>query len=221
MSKVSVLIPVFNERDSVGELLNRVSAVPLEMEVIVVDDHSTDGTAEVLAGLDIDDVVVVTHPENRGKGAAVRTALGVATGDVVVIQDADLEYSPSDLPAMIEPIEQGRTKVVYGFRDLSDQEWIRRLGNQFLTLATNFLYGSRLKDMETCYKMVDIELMRSLDLQADRFDIEVEITAKLLKSRQEIMQVPVSYYPRLERKLIPWIDGPHSLWGLIKYRFFS
>ena len=108
MSKVSVLIPVFNEHDSVGELLNRVRAVPLETEVIVVDDHSTDGTAEVLAGLDIDDVVVVTHPENRGKGAAVRTALAVATGDVVVIQDADLEYSPSDLPAMIEPIAQGR-----------------------------------------------------------------------------------------------------------------
>ena len=221
MSKVSVLIPVFNEHDSIRELLDRVTSLPLEMEVIVVDDHSTDGTAEVLAGLDIEDVVVVTHPENRGKGAAVRTALAVATGDVVVIQDADLEYSPNDLITMVEPIAQGRTKVVYGFRDLSGQEWVRRWGNRSLTFATNLLYGSRLKDMETCYKMVDLELMRSLDLQADKFDIEVEITAKLLKARHEIAQVPISYYPRLERKLVPWIDGPHSLWGLIKHRFFG
>ena len=221
MPKVSVLIPVFNEHASIGEILKRVSAVPLEMEVIVVDDHSTDGTAEALAGLDIEEVVVVTHPENRGKGAAIRTALTVATGDVVVIQDADLEYSPNDLIAMVEPIARGRTKVVYGFRDLTSQESIRRWGNQFLTFVTNLLYGSRLKDMETCYKMVDLELMRSLDLQADRFDIEVEITAKLLKSRHEIAQVPISYQPRLERKLVPWIDGPHSLWTLIKYRFFG
>ena len=219
--KVSVLIPVFNEGDSIGELLQRVDAVPLETEIIVVDDHSTDGTAGVLAALDFKNVAVVTHPENRGKGAAIRTALAVATGDVVVIQDADLEYSPNDFIAMSEPIARGRAKVVYGFRDLSDQERVRRWGNQLLTFATNLLYGSRLRDMETCYKMVDLELMRSLDLRADRFEIEVEITAKLLKGRNEIVQVPVAYHPRLERKLVPWIDGPRSLWAIIKYRFLK
>ena len=215
------MIPVFNEGDSIGELLQRVDAVPLETEIIVVDDHSTDGTAGVLAALDFKNVAVVTHPENRGKGAAIRTALAVATGDVVVIQDADLEYSPNDFIAMSEPIARGRAKVVYGFRDLSDQERVRRWGNQLLTFATNLLYGSHLRDMETCYKMVDLELMRSLDLRADRFEIEVEITAKLLKGRHEIVQVPVAYYPRLERKLVPWIDGPHSLWAIIKYRFLK
>ena len=217
--KISVLIPVFNEAGSIRELVERVSRVPLDSEIIIVDDHSTDRTAEVLNGLEMDDVVVVTHAENRGKGAAVRTALAVATGDVAVIQDADLEYSPDDFQAMIEPIREGRTKVVYGVRDLSFQEPVRRWGNRLLTLATNLLYGSRLNDMETCYKMVDLEVMRSLDLRSDGFEIEVEITAKLLKSRHRIVEVPISYNPRKERKLVPWIDGPHSLLALIKHRF--
>ena len=136
-----------------------------------------------------------------------------------MIQDADLEYSPDDFQAMIEPIREGLTKVVYGVRDLSYQEPLRRWGNRLLTFATNLLYGSRLNDMETCYKMVDLEVMRSLDLRSDGFEIEVEITAKLLKSHHRIVEVPISYSPRKERKLVPWIDGPLSFLALIKHRF--
>lgn len=217
--KLSVLIPVFNEAGSIEEIVSRVAAVPLETEIILVDDGSTDSTPKVLANIARENVKVVTHPVNRGKGAAVRTALAAATGDVVVIQDADLEYDPADFVRMLEAMQSSPSRVVYGVRQLGDQDAMRRLGNRFLTLVTNLLYGASLGDMETCYKMIDRALLESLKLRADRFEIEVEITAKLLKAGHRIVEVPISYHPRRDRKLVPWIDGPHGLWSLVKHRF--
>jgi len=217
--KLSVLIPVFNEAGSIEEIVSRVAAVPLETEIILVDDGSTDSTPKVLANIARENVKVVTHPVNRGKGAAVRTALAAATGDVVVIQDADLEYDPADFGRMMDAMQSSPSKVVYGVRQLGDQDAMRRLGNRFLTLVTNLLYGASLGDMETCYKMIDRALLESLKLRADRFEIEVEITAKLLKAGHRIVEVPISYHPRRDRKLVPWIDGPHGLWSLVKHRF--
>jgi glycosyltransferase involved in cell wall biosynthesis len=217
--KLSILIPVFNEEVLIAELLRRVAAVDLEKEIILVDDCSTDASWSIINGLNIDELHVYQHPENLGKGAGIRTALAQATGDVVMIQDADLEYDPRDYPKLVEPLMRGEADVVYGARNLGDQKPLMRLGNQFLTLATNLLYGSRLTDMETCYKVVPTELMRRLDLQADRFQIEPEITAKLLLRKCRIVEVPISYEPREEKKLSPWRDGLPALMTLLKLRF--
>jgi glycosyltransferase involved in cell wall biosynthesis len=217
--QLSVLIPVFNEASSIAEVIHRVAAVGLPLEIIAVDDASTDGSHLQLNGLDVPGLRVIRHPVNRGKGAAVRTALATATGAAVVIQDADLEYYPEDYPAMLERITSGEADVVYGVRDLSNQPLVRRLGNRMLTLVTNLLYGVRLHDMETCYKMMRTEVARSLDLRADRFDIEPEITAKLLARNHRIAEVPIRYTPRRARKLNPWRDGPHALWTLLCLRF--
>ena len=220
--KLSVLIPAYNERDTIADLLRRVAAVALPgatMEIIVVDDGSSDGTGRRLASLDIPGLRVITHAANQGKGGAVRTALAAATGDAVIFQDADLEYDPSDYPRLLAPIQSGRARVVYGVRDLGGQALVRRLGNRFLTQATNLLYGARLADMETCYKMIAMPVARRLDLQARRFDMEPEITAKLLNAGCRIVEVPIAYRPRTERKLSPWRDGWPALWTLIKHRF--
>ena len=218
--KLSVLIPVYNEVDSIAEVVARVTAVPLNTEIILVDDCSTDGSAAVLQNLRQSNVMVAHHQDNRGKGAAVRTALGMATGEVVVIQDADLEYDPEDFNRLIEPIKAGRVRVVYGYRNFVGQQIAIRIGNRFLTAVTNLIYGSDLLDMETCYKMIERNLALSLELNADRFEIEVELTSKLLKSGEAIEQIPISYNPRSGgKKLVPWIDGPHGLWSLIKYRW--
>ncbi len=217
--KLSVLIPVFNEEASVAELIRRVAAVDLALEIIVVDDASTDASRAHLAQLNVPGLVVIHHPENRGTGAAVRTALAAATGEAVVIQDADLEYSPEDFPRLLAPIVAGRADVVYGVRDLSSQPMVRRLGNRLLTVATNLLYGTSLTDMETCYKMMRGTVARGLDLRADRFDIEPEITSRLLSGGHRIHEVPIRYAPRHVRKLNPWRDGPHALWTLLRLRF--
>jgi glycosyltransferase involved in cell wall biosynthesis len=219
--KLSVLIPVYNEEAAIEELIQRVAAVELEKEIIVVDDCSHDATADILAGLRVPNLRVIRHEINRGKGSGVRTALAVATGDVVVIQDADLEYEPQDFARLISPLERGEADVVYGVRDLSSQSWFRHWGNRFLTWATNLLYRSQLQDMETCYKMMTLELARSLDLRARRFDLEPEITAKILTRGHKIREVPIAYTPRVERKLNPWRDGLPALWMLIKCRFAS
>jgi len=217
--KLSVLIPVFNEEDSVEALIRRVAAVDLPLEIVVVDDASTDSSRARLEGLAIEGLKVIHHPENRGKGAAVRTAIAAAGGDAIVIQDADLEYFPEDYPALLAPILSGRADVVYGVRDLSGQPLVRRLGNRFLTLATNLLFDTRLHDMETCYKLMRAEVARSLALTSDRFEIEPEITVRLLQAGYRIHEVPIRYAPRRVRKLRPWRDGPHALWTLLKFRF--
>ncbi|MBI4758966.1 MAG: glycosyltransferase family 2 protein [Chloroflexi bacterium] len=217
--KLSVLIPVYNEEDHIRELLERVAAVPVEKELVVVDDHSTDGTAEILRSMQLPNMQVIRHERNLGKGSAVRTALAAATGDAVIIQDADLEYYPEDYPRLLEPMIKEGVKVVYGVRTLSNQSLLRRLGNHFLTFVTNLLYGTRLKDMETCYKLVSRGLIQSFTIKSNRFDMEPEITAKILKRGQRIRQVPISYSPRVVRKLSPWRDGWPALWALIKYRF--
>jgi glycosyltransferase involved in cell wall biosynthesis len=217
--KLSILIPVFNEEESVKELLERVLAVPCEKEIVVVDDCSTDNTWSVLNGIQDPRIHVYRHEVNQGKGAGIRTALAHATGDLVIIQDADLEYDPNDYPRLLEPILNGRAQVVYGVRDLDSQEPLLRLGNKFLTFCTNLLYGSRISDMETCYKLMPREVMLSLNLQATRFQIEPEITAKLLRRGYHIYEIPIWYKPRKEKKLSPWKDGLPALWTLLKYRF--
>lgn len=218
--KLSIIIPVYNERETIVEILRQVRAVDLPKEIIVVDDGSTDGTREVLRREEgKEETVVVYHDKNQGKGAAIRTALGRAAGEVVIFQDADLEYDPQDYGRLLQPILEGKSKVVYGVRTLRGQDALRRWGNQFLTLVTNLLYGVRLQDMETCYKMVSREVIDQFTIKSNRFDIEPEITAKILKRGYRIYEVPIAYTPRRERKLSPWKDGLPALWALIKYRF--
>ena len=217
--KLSILIPVYNEIDTIDELLAAVLAVEIDKEVIVVDDCSSDGTSDRLSKWE-DRIKVIRHPINRGKGAAVRTAISVVTGDAVIIQDADLEYDPRDYLKLLAPIERGEAKVVYGVRSLAEQRLIMRLGNRFMTAVTNLLYGTNLQDVETCYKMISREVLERLDLRSEGFELETEITAQIVRLGYEIYQVPISYHPRYgeEKKLTPW-DGLPTLWALIKYRF--
>lgn len=217
--KLSVLIPVFNEQDSVEEILHRVAAVPVAKEIVVVNDCSRDRTGAILDRLQIEGLRVIHHGQNQGKGAAVRTALGAATGDLAIIQDADLEYDPDEYVKLIEPILEGRAQVVYGVRNLDGQKWLFRNGNRLLTLLTNLLYGSRIHDMETCYKLIPTSLFRDLDIQCNRFDMEPEITAKLLLRGYRIHEVPISYEPRGEKKLSAWRDGLPALLTLLRCRF--
>ncbi|MHB0858522.1 MAG: glycosyltransferase family 2 protein [Anaerolineae bacterium] len=219
--KLSVLIPVYNEEAGLETLLGRVAAVQVDKEIIVVDDCSHDGTGRILDRIRLPQLRIIRHGVNQGKGAAIRTALEAATGDVVVIQDADLEYDPADYPALLAPIIQGEAQVVYGVRDLRGQKVLFRLGNQFLTLLTNLLYGVRLHDMETCYKVMVTDIARSLDLECNRFDLEPEITAKVIRLGYPIREVPIRYSPRVEKKLSPWKDGLPAVKALIRYRSWA
>jgi glycosyltransferase involved in cell wall biosynthesis len=219
--KLSVLIPVYNEESSVQELLQRVLAVPCDKELVVVDDCSTDNTWDVLSNIDDPRVRVFRHEVNQGKGSAIRTALGHAIGDWVIIQDADLEYDPNDYPRLLEPAQSGEAQVVYGVRDLNSQKFLFRLGNSFLTWVTNVLYSSQLSDMETCYKLMPRQIMLDLGLEATRFQIEPEITAKLLRRGIVIHEVPIWYQAREEKKLSAWRDGLPALLTLLKYRLVS
>lgn len=217
--KLSVLIPAYNEAPTVEALIRRVADVDLDKEIVVVNDGSTDGTGEILDRLDIPGLRVIHHPKNQGKGAAIRTAIAAAQGDAIIIQDADLEYDPDDYHRLVEKMVAENAKVVYGVRSLKGQKPLIRLGNQFLTWTTNLIYGSRIHDMETCYKLVDRELMQSFRIVCNRFDLEAEVTAKILKRGHRIYEVPISYAPREEKKLSPWRDGLPALWALIKFRF--
>ncbi|MEX2526848.1 MAG: glycosyltransferase family 2 protein [Gemmatimonadota bacterium] len=228
---LSVLIPVYNEGDTLEEAIRRVVAVelPVGVEIICVDDASKDDSPAILEELRAQGLVavVVRHPENRGKGAAVRTAIGAASGDILVIQDADLEYDPRDLPLLLKPILEGRADAVYGSRFLGAPHRVlyfwHRLGNGFLTFVSNLLTDLNLTDMETCYKMVRGDLLRSLPLESDRFGIEPEITARLAQAGARIFEVPVSYAGRTygEGKKIGWRDGIAALWHLIRFNLFS
>jgi glycosyltransferase involved in cell wall biosynthesis len=228
--KLSIIVPVFNERSTVAELLHRVRAVELDgitKEIVVVDDGSTDGSRDVLrehaaAG----EIVLRLLPRNMGKGAAVREGLRNATGDILLVQDADLEYDPADYPILLRPILTGKSKVVYGSRFLGEHKamyfW-HSLGNQFLTLLTNILFDTTLTDMETCYKVFTSDIARRLKLRSQRWGFDPEITAKILRMGHRIYEVPVSYAGREHwegKKIVAWRDGPKVLLTLLRYRFF-
>jgi glycosyltransferase involved in cell wall biosynthesis len=228
LRKLSVVVPVFNENTTLVEILRRMRTVELpdgvEREIIVVDDGSTDGTRDVLRQLGDSTVKIVLHERNKGKGAAVRTGIANATGEYVLVQDADLEYDPEDWPRLINPVLKGKARVVYGSRFTGERRnmlFLHWVGNRFLSLTTNVLYNTTLSDMETCYKLIDRNLLQGLELKAERFEIEPEITAKILKKGVRIYEVPVSYTGREldEGKKITWRDGFSALWTLVKYRF--
>ena len=227
--KLSIIIPVYNEEATLREVLRRVRAVNLngiEKEILVVDDGSTDTSPHILREeAQHGDIRAFYHPVNRGKGAAIRTALDHATGNIVLIQDADLEYDPREYPVLIQPILEGRADVVYGSRFLGGPRkamlfW-HMVGNKLLTFVTNLLYDTILSDMETCYKVFRAEVIKPLKLRSRRFEFEPEVTAKVLKRGIRIYEVPISYTGREyhEGKKITWKDGFIALWTLIKYRF--
>ena len=224
---LSVIMPVYNERETLPEILARVRAVDLQKEIVVVDDGSGDGSRDVLREEGKKgDLRIFYHDTNSGKGAAVRTGLEHASGDFIVIQDADLEYDPRDYPKLLKPILEGQAEVVYGSRFLEFGKtmfFLQALGNRFLTLLTNVLYGTALSDMETCYKAFKAEVIKSIPLRSRRFELEPEITAKLLKRGYRIHEVPISYQGREyhQGKKLTWRDGITALWTLIKYRFID
>jgi glycosyltransferase involved in cell wall biosynthesis len=226
--KLSVIVPVYNERNTVAEIVRQMRAVelPVAREIVIVDDGSDDGTRDVLSQLGDSTVHVVLHAHNRGKGAAIRTGLAQITGDLVLIQDADLEYDPEDWPKLIAPVLKGRARVVYGSRFTGERRnmlFLHWVGNRFLSLVTNVLYNTTLSDMETCYKLFDRELIDAIDLRSDGFDFEPEVTAKILRRGIRIYEVPISYSGREfdEGKKITWRDGLVALKTLVKYRFIT
>jgi glycosyltransferase involved in cell wall biosynthesis len=228
--RLSVVVPVYNERNTIVEIIRRMRAVALpddlELEILVVDDGSTDGTRDVLRHLDDSTLRVVLLPENRGKGAAVRVGFDEATGDLVLVQDADLEYDPADWPRLLDPVLRGKAIVVYGSRFTGERKnmlLLHWVGNRVLSLVTNLLYDTTLSDMETCYKLMDRRVLEAFRLRANRFDIEPEITAKILRAGIRIYEVPISYAGREfdEGKKITWRDGFGALWALLKYRFVA
>lgn len=220
---VSVLVPVYNEAAHVDELLRAIHASPVKKEIIIVDDGSTDGTREQLRTMPLaDDVTVVFHEKNCGKGAAIRTALEYARGEYVLIQDSDLEYDPQDYAALLRPLEQGHADVVYGVRPDRPERGLRFfLGAKLLTHLTNLLYGAGIHDEATCYKVFRRSLLAQISLQCHRFEFCPEVTAKLCRMGKKIAEVPVSYTPRSagEGKKIRHSDGWLAIWTLFRYRF--
>jgi len=230
MAKLSIIVPVYNERDTVARLLEQVLSLDIDKEIIVVDDGSTDGTREVLTECEREPISVIHHPENRGKGAAVRSGLERARGKYVIVQDADLEYDPNEIAGLMAPLEQGECDAVYGNRfPLALKEGVHGVhiliyvANLCLSYFLSVLFMRRIHDIETCYKILRTDVAKSLGVRADGFDIEPEITAKLLKRGYRIKEIPISYRHRhySEGKKITWRDGITALLTILKYRFID
>lgn len=235
--KLSIIIPVFNEEKTVSEILRRVSSVKLPIsvkkEIIVVDDGSSDNSKLKVQSSKFKDIKKIFHEKNLGKGAAIRSGLKVAIGDIIIIQDADLEYDPNYYPLLLKPILENQVDIVYGTRliDYPLKLWgedktilpTHLIGNRFLTWLTNFLYNSNLTDMETCYKVFRTNCLKGINFRSNGFDFEPEITAKFLKKGYKIFEVPIKVIPRTheEGKKISWIDGFMAVFLLLKYRFFN
>lgn len=227
--KLSVIVPCFNEVSTVEDLLNEVKKSEInDIEIIVVDDFSTDGTRDILSKINDKDIKILYHDSNKGKGAALRTGFKNATGDICIVQDADLEYDPKEFPILIEPIVKNKADVVFGSRFQSGRPhrvvyfW-HRIGNGFLTLLSNFFTDLNLSDMETCYKAFRTEIIKSIEIKENRFGFEPEITAKISKMDLRIYEVGISYYGRTyaEGKKIGWKDGVRAIYCILKYNFFK
>ncbi|MDD5774807.1 MAG: glycosyltransferase family 2 protein [Candidatus Omnitrophica bacterium] len=223
---LSVVMPVFNEKDNIKEIIRRVSQVDIDKEIIIVDDASTDGTRELLKEIKQDGVRVLFHDKNSGKGRALRTGFKEATAEIVIVQDADLEYDPREYAKLIDPIAQGCADVVYGSRlsgGMPQRVYMfwHKVGNNFLTLLTNILYNTTLSDMETGYKVFKRDVIRKIDIKSNDFTVEAEITAKIFKQRCRVYEIPISYYGRdySEGKKIRWYHGLSAIVALIKYKF--
>jgi glycosyltransferase involved in cell wall biosynthesis len=225
--RLSVVIPIYNEKNTIEEILRRVEATNMASEIVLIDDFSTDGTRQILQDLKVKkpSMKVLFHEKNRGKGAALHTGFQNASGDIILVQDADLEYNPKEYSTLLEPILSGNADVVYGSRFLGAQRRVtmfwHMVANHLLTLATNILFNSILSDMETGYKVFRSELLHGMPLRANRFDFEPEFTAKMLKRKARIFEVPISFNPREynEGKKIGLKDAFWAVWALLKYRF--
>jgi len=227
--KLSVVMPSYNEKETLKEIIKRVQAAePQDKEIIVVDDYSTDGSREILKNLESDNVKVLYHDRNRGKGFALKTGFAEAKGDIIMVQDADLEYDPQEIAELIRPIEDGRADVSYGTRFTGSKPqrvhmFSHNIGNKVMTLITNVLYNSTLSDMTTCYKAFKKEVIKSIDIKSPTFAIEAELSAKVLKKRLRLFEVPISYYGRRyeEGKQIKFYHAVGILWALFKFRFID
>lgn len=227
MERISILIPVFNESSYLEEILRKVEAVDFDMEkeIIIIDDCSTDGTKEIYSKIPYK---VIYHEENLGKGAAIRSGLKDATGEIIIIQDADLEYNPEDYKSLVQIVKNGEADVVYGSRlankkDSSNFLFLNYVANQFLSFLTRLLFNKNITDMETCYKVFKADIIKNIEIKSNRFDFEPEITAKVLKQSVRYRELPISYNARnnIAGKKIGWRDGIQAIYALIKYRYFK
>jgi len=225
--KLSVIIPVYNEAGTILEVVKRVQETPYDKEIIVVDDCSTDGTVEILKNIEGDGLIVLFHKFNQGKGASIRTAMTWITGDFVIIQDADLEYNPSEYPRLLTPLLEGKADVVYGSRFLGGTHRVlffwHALGNRIITILSNILTDLNLSDMETGYKAFRSEILKKIEIKSNRFGFEPEITAKIAKMGCRIYEIPISYWGRdyTEGKKISWKDGLAAIYWIVKYNLFK
>jgi len=224
---LSVIMPVYNERDTIEKIIEQVLSEPTEKELIVVDDYSRDGTRDILQKITLPRVRIFFHEKNQGKGAAIRTAIAKVTGEIAIIQDADLEYNPQEYSRMIKPIVEDKADVVYGSRFRGPEQRVlffwHFVANKFLTLLSNMLTNLNLTDMETCYKAFRSSILKQITIESNRFGVEPELTAKVAKLSCRVYEVPISYYGRdyNEGKKITWKDGFSAVWCIIKYNLFA